>query len=235
LAETSLFAGHSKYVSIFGQIDSVVHKLIEFRLHSALALNEILTKIYFWEDALLSTLPTISSQKPLTFSDAVPKIMQPHFGTFSVLSNHYFKLGADINSKIEWTKWKMESMLKADDIAIGVLYRGGDKLSIECNPTERISCGNITLHSEAAYESYLAIAKSRNLKSDKAKPLPNGIIDDVLRKKPIMVLMTVEPGIFQKFQSDAIGRMFNIIEMPSEFAFPQSMEFTDTVDTRLHS
>lgn len=223
MAETSLFAGHSKYVSMFGQIDSVVPKLIEFRLHSALALNEILTKIYFWEDALLSTLPTISSQRPLTFSDAVPKIMQPHCGTFSVLSNHYFKLGADINSKIEWTKWKMESMLKSDDIAIGVLYRGGDKLSIECNPTERISCGNITLHSEAAYESYLAIAKSRNL------------LHDVPRKKPIMVLMTVEPGIFQKFQSDAIGRMFNVIEMPSEFALPQSMEFTDTVDTRLHS
>lgn len=30
-----------------------------------------------------------------------------------------------------------------------------------------------------------------------------------------MVLMTVEPGMLTRFRADPIGRMFNVVEMPS--------------------
>lgn len=195
-------------------------------LYSALELNVILGKTYFWEHGSLSTLPTLSSQIPLAFSAAVPKLMKPHFDVFAILSEHYFRLGADVAAQVEWGRYKIKSLVAKTDVVIGVLYRGGDKLSSECEATAHMSwyvrhsithpnsqltqrncSGNITLHSEAAYESYLAIAKSRN------------IINDEPRKKPVMILMTIEPGVFQKFQSDPIGRMFDIIEMPSACHF----------------
>lgn len=60
------------------------------------------------------------------------------------------------------------------------------------------------MHAEAAYAAYLEIDTSRN--STIVQP----------KRKPKMVLMTVEPGIYEQFQTDAIGQLFDIVEMPSK-------------------
>lgn len=62
--------------------------------------------------------------------------------------------------------------------------------------------GNITLHSEVAYDSYLAVVKSLN------------IPEDPPRRKPKLLLMTVEP-VFEDFKLDPIGSLFDVIVMPS--------------------
>lgn len=62
--------------------------------------------------------------------------------------------------------------------------------------------GNITLHSQAAYESYLAVAQAR------------GIVDVVPRRKPKMVLMTTEPSVLNMFKADKIGSLFEVVSMP---------------------
>lgn len=111
-----------------------------FLIHSVLSLNTHMRRNHFWgARSELSTLPALSSQSPLPFSGAVPSVMRPHFIDMAHQSEVHFKHNAELETRAASINSKLRSILKKDDIAIGVLYRGGDKLSIECSSTERIS------------------------------------------------------------------------------------------------
>jgi hypothetical protein len=155
----------------------------------------------------------------------VPEVMRLHFDIMSALSKHYFVLGPDVKNIIEWGLSQLRMLVGKHDITIGVSYRGGDKMITKCIATTRMSwcvpfkfsqiyfvsdvadilnrSGNVTLHSEAAYESYLAIAERRKIRTPALR-------------RPKLLLMTIEPGMKEQFQNDPIGRLFDVVEMPSK-------------------
>lgn len=74
-------------------------------------------------------------------------------------------------------------------------FRGGDKLWNECKPSSVVSCANVTLLAETAWLGVVRYGGHS-------------------KEKPVLRIMTTEPGMVEKFSEDKIGSRFQVLLMP---------------------
>ncbi|TNY19393.1 hypothetical protein DMC30DRAFT_417937 [Rhodotorula diobovata] len=150
----------------------------------------------------LDSLPALDSSRPKPGADLVPAIFQKRFSQWSSLTHDHFTFNAVLKAKLERALWELGLDKARSQPVVGVHWRGGDKLRDECKASSQMSCGNVTLHCENAYEALDTVAHD----------YPSF---DRTTSKARLLLMTTEPDALSLFRSDPMCRShFDVEELP---------------------
>ncbi|GAA5944735.1 hypothetical protein JCM3775_006482 [Rhodotorula graminis] len=136
----------------------------------------------------LETLPALDSSRPKPGPDLVPEIFRQRFAQWSALTHEHFSFNAVLQAKLERTLWELKLERPRTQPVVGVHWRGGDKLRDECRSSSQMSCGNVTLHCENAYDTLETVASD----------YPSF---DRATSKARLLLMTTEPDALALFQA----------------------------------
>ena len=98
--------------------------------------------------ALLDSISPTDASAPLPSDATLPPLMRPLHDAAHAAWLAHFRATEEVASRIAH---KRQRMHLGDGLVVGMHYRGGDKLRAECRPTPRMTCGNVTLHAEAAW------------------------------------------------------------------------------------
>ncbi|BGP47935.1 hypothetical protein JCM10450v2_003801 [Rhodotorula kratochvilovae] len=150
----------------------------------------------------LDSLPVLDSLRPKPGADLVPEVFKQRFMQWSALTKRHFSFNSVLRAKLERTLWELGLDKPRDVPAVGVHWRGGDKLQYECRASSQMSCGNVTLHCENAYDALSTVASD----------YPSF---DRTTSKARLLLMTTEPDALPLFQADPLCQAhFAISELP---------------------
>ncbi|GAA5823125.1 hypothetical protein JCM3770_005259 [Rhodotorula araucariae] len=150
----------------------------------------------------LDSLPLLDSSRPKPGADLVPDVFRERFLQWSVLAKQHFSFNSALNAKLERTLWELGLDKPRAVPVVGVHWRGGDKLKYECQASSQMSCGNVTLHCENAYDALSTVAVD----------YPSF---DRTTAKARLLLMTTEPDALALFQADSLCKVhFDISELP---------------------
>ncbi|GAA5998945.1 uncharacterized protein JCM10292_005814 [Rhodotorula paludigena] len=150
----------------------------------------------------LDVLPDLDSQRPMPPQNTVPPLFQERFAQYSALANEHFSFNNFLKRKLWNEVFELGLHKPRDEPVVGVYFRGGDKLAVECHASAQMSCGNITLHCETAYESLASVAHL----------YPSF---DRTTTKARLLLMTTEPDALSAFSDDPVcARHFHLEELP---------------------
>lgn len=87
----------------------------------------------------LDSLPPSSAYSPRPGSDTIPALFRKRFYQYSALSAEFFRMSPKIRALRDKYKWDLGLEGAAKKPTIGVHFRGGDKLTMECRPSAQLS------------------------------------------------------------------------------------------------
>lgn len=161
-----------------------------------------------------TALPLLSSTRVLPAEATLPPSLVSEFEGMQAMFEKHFSFNAAMQEVIGETRRNITSRAERGSPIVGVHFRGGDKLAQECPPSTILSwcgsksaskpklsslshSGNVTMHSEAAWNAY------RDL-----HPGHTGV-------KPTLMLLTAEGNMLDQFASDPIGSRFTVVAAPN--------------------
>ncbi|GAA5857467.1 hypothetical protein JCM8547_009287 [Rhodosporidiobolus lusitaniae] len=170
---------------------------------------------------MLDSLPSLSAVQVLPATSVIPDLFKQRFFQYSAIAKEHFTLNSLLRARVSGMVRKFELDEEERKVpTVGVHFRGGDKLKMECRTTSQLSCGNITLHCETALDTLPTLSPS----------FPSFDLS-TLSPKPRLLLMTAEPDALARFKKDKLCRKFDILPL-SQGGTGKSFNQTEWIEGR---
>lgn len=167
----------------------------------------------------LESLPSTSAFAPIPAPATVPRLFRQRFLQYSAMAAEYFQLNPKVLAVRDTFKWNLGLEGPSKRPVIGVHFRGGDKITLECLQSPRLSwwaplnlccglhsvltchviySGNITVHCIAALNALTTFAPSYPL-----------FLSSTAKAR--LLLMSAEPNAPELFAADPLcARHFDV-------------------------